>query len=322
MKHNIALIGYGYWGKKIYGYLKNSDEFNLCYVFAPSFKTYAKKRLSQELGKEFIGDINHIWNDAKVDNVIIATPIDTHFDVACEALTHSKNILIEKPLAMTMNEAERLAKLARAKGRIIETEFTYTYSKALAKAKDLVLQGVIGQVRSLEISFKQLGRFLPYDVYLLLASHALSILDMFFSIEKCLFSASALMEVNKVVTSALITFRSRDKNCRGFIDISLHCPQRVKKTTIFGENGTITYAPDAEAALSVTLYKKDNALLAKDLIQDNRSFKFDESNNLKNALENFHNVLSGKEPCNIARSLSVNKVLKSVRTYQKRRENG
>ncbi|GEM_PF-1179558 len=322
MKQMIALIGYGYWGKKIYGYLKDSDKFNLCYVFAPSFKTYARERLNQKLGKEFVGDINHIWNDRKVNNVVIATPIDTHFDVACQALAHSKNILIEKPLAMTMNEAESLAKLARLKGRIIETEFTYTYSKALAKAKDLVLRGAIGKVKSLEISFKQLGRFLPYDVYLLLASHSLSILDMFLPLEECAFSALPLMNVNKVVTSALITFKSKSKSCRGFIDISLHCPERVKKTVIFGENGTIVYAPDTDAALTVTLYKKDNALLAKDLIKDSRSFNFDESNNLKNALENFHNVLSGKKPCNIERSLSVNKALKSLRISKKRRENG
>ncbi|GAH64677.1 unnamed protein product [marine sediment metagenome] len=86
----VALIGYGYWGKKLYYYIKNNSHFNLKYVYA----------LTKKNCKEFTGDINKIWNDERVKAVVIATPIDTHYCMVKEALLNGKNVLSEKPLAL------------------------------------------------------------------------------------------------------------------------------------------------------------------------------------------------------------------------------
>ena len=79
---NIALIGYGYWGSKLYHYLKENQNFNLKYVYA----------LSKKDCPEFIKDINLIWKDKSVKAVVIATPIETHYALVKEALLHHKNV--------------------------------------------------------------------------------------------------------------------------------------------------------------------------------------------------------------------------------------
>ena len=55
---------------------------------------------------------------ATADAVIIATPAETHFDIAALALAQGRHVLVEKPLAATLEEADRLADVARACGRV------------------------------------------------------------------------------------------------------------------------------------------------------------------------------------------------------------
>lgn len=312
-KENVALIGYGYWGKKLYKYLKKSERFNLSYVFFPSLNDYDRKSINQKFGKEFVTNIDIIWQDTDVPNVVIATPIDTHYKVASCALSHYKNVLVEKPLAIEKKEIRHLAQMAQKHDLILETEYTYTYSAALKQAKKMVSEGAIGDIQSIYICFKQLGRFLRYDVYFLLGSHALSILDLFLPLTDFVFSSFPIIRENGIVTSAIIQFKSGKNRCRGYIDINLHCPQREKKVIIFGKKGNIEYAPEEKDILRLSIYKRTNSLSGQDLIEKTESFQFDESHNLKNALENFYELIQHKGKSNIDRALAVNSVLESLK---------
>lgn len=308
-KEKIALIGYGYLGKKLYKYLKESKKFELCSVFFPSLKNYDSKTIRSKFGNEFTSDIDTVWKNKCIPNVVIATPIDTHFKVVSCALSHSKNVLVEKPLAINAQEAINLARMAFQRKLILETEYTYTYSVALHYAKNMIEEGLIGRIQSICICFKQLGRFLPYDVYLLLGSHALSILDFFIPLTKFTFSVFPMMTTNDIVTSAIVQFQSRKKQYSGYIDLSLHCPRRDKKVILFGEKGTLMYCPEEKEALTLTLYQRRDSIPEQDLIEKKKCFNFDEKNNLKNALENFYELIHHKKKCNIDRAIRVNSVL-------------
>lgn len=308
-KEKIALIGYGYWGKKLYKYLRKSKKFELCSVFFPSLKNYNNKIIRTKFGNEFTSDIDSIWRNKGISNVVIATPIDTHFEVVSSALRHSKNVLIEKPLTMNMKEAIGLARMASQRKLILETEYTYTYSAALQFARKMVEEGAIGRIQSIYIGFKQLGRFLPHDVYLLLGSHALSILDFFIPLIKFTFSTFPLIKTDGIVTSAIVQFQSMKKQYSGYLDLSLHCPKRDKKVILFGEKGTLIYCPEEKETLLLTLYHRRDSASEQDLVEKKKCFNFDEKNNLKNAIENFYELLHRKKKCNIDRAVRVNYVL-------------
>lgn len=222
---NTALIGYGYWGQRLYRYFKSNENFLLKYVFGRSLQD----------DKEFTSDLNKIWKDQTIQAVVIATPIDTHYSIVKKALLCKKNVLCEKPLALKTKEILELKRISEQNNLLLMTEYTYTFSCALLHAQKIIDEGVIGPVKSVCITIKQLGRFLDYDVFTLLGTHALSILDLFYPLRRCNFHSRTLMYNTDLVTGGLIHFESKDRDFSGYIDVSLHCPIREKKVVIYGE---------------------------------------------------------------------------------------
>jgi len=310
----IALIGYGYWGKKLYRYLTESREFELKYVYFPSLKKLGASQIRTEYGYRFTPHLEKIWRDLGVESVIIATPINTHYSVTKEALLHAKNVLVEKPLALSIDECLELKDIARERKLKLMTEYTYTFSKALNYAADLVKKGAIGQIRSVYVTIKQLGRFLSYDVLTLLGSHALSILDMFLPIESCRFQVHPTMRTNDQLTGAVVLFESQEFNCLGHINITMHSPVREKKLIVFGENGTIIYDPSQADTLIITKYER-TPLLKEGHLTEQETFHFEEGHNLLGALREFYDVVQNDRSDNLKRSIEVttvlNKILKS-----------
>lgn len=318
VKENVALIGYGYWGKKLYEYLKESELFSLSYVYFPSLQRYDMSFIHRKYGHEFVNSIKKIWEDKSVPNVVIATPINTHYAVVRDALSHSKNVLVEKPLATKLNDAVAVVETARQRNLILMTEYTYTFSHALQLARQLVQEGMIGSIKSIYITFKQLGRFLAYDVFDLLGTHALSILDLFLPLGKLSFHFQPVMWTGGLVTGGLICFESKELECRGYIDVNLHCPVREKKVIIYGEKGTIIYNPDSKDTLTLTQYTRTASHKREDVVKENKAFYFNESHNIKNALQAFHETMKSHHDDNSKCAVAIMSILERLRNFDKK----
>ena len=91
-KKNVALIGYGYWGKKIFKYLQESGDFKVKYVFFRGLQKLNESTIREKYGVEFVKTIDLLMADKNVPNVIIATPVDTHYELTKKALLNSKNV--------------------------------------------------------------------------------------------------------------------------------------------------------------------------------------------------------------------------------------
>lgn len=299
-KVDIALIGYGYWGQRLYRYLKSNENFFVKYVFGRSLKE----------DKEFTSDINKIWQDKDIRAVVIATPIDTHYSVIKEALLCNKNVLCEKPLALRTEEILELKTISEQKNLLLLTEFTYTFSKSLEKAKRIIDDGLIGEIESVQLSLKYAGRFLKYDVYWLLASHLLSILDMFIPLEKLNFNKVDFIKHNGRAETGLLLFKS--EKVSGEMTVSLNYPDRAAKVTIYGEKGTLIYTALSQPSLSISWYNRTEGILSDELVTKKEFYFFDEGNNLKYAVEYFHKALEGSANSNIDTAIKVTKILEML----------
>ena len=304
-KKKVALLGYGYWGQKIFKYLESSEEFDLRYVFFRGLGNFSSEFIKQEYGDKFVPKIDLILEDESIPNIVIATPINTHYNLAKQALMKYKNVLVEKPLATDPMHCRDLINIAHEKKLMLETEYTYTYSEALLYAQKIIRQGAIGDVKSIVLTKKQLGRFLPYDVYTLLGTHFMSILDMFVPIGECEFYPKPLMTNNGLTTAAVISFKSKERDCQGYIDVSLHCPVRETKVIIYGDNGTIVYNPDATETLSLTCYARQQEEGNKVKVSSKEAYSSNENHNLKLAIENFSEVIEKKKPDNRRRAALI-----------------
>ena len=310
IKEKVALIGYGYWGQKIYKYLQRSEEFDLQHVFFPSLTGLNEANIKQKYGKQFVSTIDLILDNKSIPNVIIATPIDTHYTLTKQALIKSKNVLVEKPLAIDPLQGRELLRLAKKQELKLETEFTFSYSDALSRAQIFIAEGRIGEIESIVITKKQLGRFLPYDVYSLLGSHCLSILDMFLPIREYNFHPKPLMNNKGLVTAAVINFEDRNKKQVGYIDLSLHCPAKETTLIIYGQAGTIIYDPNISGTLKLVCYSrlqspgKNEVVISYEKVQ-----AIDESHNLQRALKHFAQVIREKVPDNRNRAAEITEII-------------
>ena len=294
MNCKIALMGYGYWGHKLRPYLE--EQFEVVKIFGRSL----------ESGGIYTNHLSEALAD-DIDAVVIATPIDTHFEVAKQALEAGKHALCEKPLTQIAAEAIKLTRLAEIKKLILMTEFTYTFSLGLAYAKTLIESFGIGKLLAMDLSLRNVGRFLKYDVYWLLASHMLSILDMFIRLDKLNFKKTDLIPGE----TGTIAF---DGPIKGQIFVSLNYPHKEARVVFYGTEGTLKYNALDSPAISFVRYRRARGVSSNKLICGKGELISDEKNNLGNAVSRFAGAIRSEELYreNLEQSLRVTTILEEL----------
>jgi predicted dehydrogenase len=92
-------------------------------------------------------DYKEVCADTGVDAVIVATPNDTHREIALEAAAHGKHIMCEKPLGLNAGQVRDMYHAARDAGVVHMTAFTYRFAPAMRYLSHLVSSGSLGEPR-------------------------------------------------------------------------------------------------------------------------------------------------------------------------------
>ncbi len=173
----VAVIGAGYWGPNLVRNFQNSQSFHLMWLCDVD-----RPRAEQVVGKystvRVSADLSEVLADPDVDAVAIATPAGSHLEVALAALRAGKHVLVEKPLAVTVDDARNLVDEAERLGLTLMCDHTFCYTPVVSKIKDLVRSGDLGEILyidSIRINLGLVQR--DIDVVWDLAPHDLSILD-------------------------------------------------------------------------------------------------------------------------------------------------
>ena len=106
-KIKIAQIGVGYWGPNLLRNLALNPrcELSMCVDLSNERKNYVK---SLYPNIKVSSNANDVFDNAEIDAVVIATPVKTHYQLATKALKNKKHILVEKPMATTIKEVEKI----------------------------------------------------------------------------------------------------------------------------------------------------------------------------------------------------------------------
>ena len=287
---NCALIGSGYWGSKLQRYIEENENLYLKYVC--NSKT----------------NLEEIWNNKQIAAVIVATPNETHYTIIKAALEHGKHVLSEKPIVLKTIQGWELRQLSLDTQLVLMAEYTYTFSKALQKAHVEIEKGSIGKLLSLDMSVKHLGRFGGGNVYWLLGSHMLSILDMFTPLRELELEKQDLVNINGVVETGVIHFFNNELS--GQINISLNYPGKETKVIFYGETGTIIYSPTTHSTLQIINYQRPKWTV--DIPLHLQRFHIDETNNLKYAIQGFIDGIEGKIESNIDTAVEITQILENL----------
>ena len=98
----------------------------------------------------------------RVDFIAICTPNDSHYAIARAALEQGFHVMCEKPLSLTVAEAEELGRIARRRRRVLGVPFTYSGFPMVKLARDLVKSGELGGICKVVLEYSQ-GSFRKID---------------------------------------------------------------------------------------------------------------------------------------------------------------
>jgi predicted dehydrogenase len=170
----IAVIGCGYWGKNL---VRNFDRLGALKLCCDA--TDAGRATAMELAPHarVVADLREAL-EAEISGVVIATPAETHYELARAALEARKDVFVEKPLALTYEQGAQLVRLAEERGRILMVGHVLEYHPAIVRLLELVRAGELGKVRYISSNRLNLGKvrreenilwsFAPHDIAIIL----------------------------------------------------------------------------------------------------------------------------------------------------------
>jgi len=251
----IGIVGYGYWGPNL---LRNFSEVPGCRVVSVSDLRDA--RLAQVRSRypavKTTSSFDDLIVDPQIDAVVIATPVCTHFDLAMQALRAGKHVLVEKPMAMTSDDAQRLIDEADKRQLVLAVDHTFVYTGAVRKIRELIAEGGIGDLYYYDSVRVNLGLF-QHDVNVIwdLAVHDLSIMDYVLPFRPCAVSATGMGHVaGKPEDIAYLTLMF-DAPLIAHAHVNWLAPVKMRQTLIGGSRRMIVY-DDVEPSEKIKIFDK------------------------------------------------------------------
>ncbi|QQS34911.1 MAG: Gfo/Idh/MocA family oxidoreductase [Ignavibacteriales bacterium] len=236
----IGVLGLGYWGPNLVrNFLaqKNVTKVIGCDQRPERLKFIKDKFPSTELTNNcselFEGD---------ADAIVIATPVDSHFNFAKKALESGKHIWVEKPFTSNSRQAEELIELADKKNLKIFVDHTFIYTGAVRKMKQLVSSGELGKVLYFDSVRVNLGLF-QNDVNVMwdLAPHDLSIMNYVISDHKVTgVCATGIANYNGHENIAHLSVYF-DDNCFAHFHVNWTSPVKIRRMMIGGDKKMLVF---------------------------------------------------------------------------------
>ena len=171
---SVAVIGCGYWGKNL---VRNFAQLGALRMVCDA--TEVGRQRATELAPDCatVADPAEVW-EAPVAGAVIATPAETHYDLTRQALLAGKDVLCEKPLALTHEQGAELVRLAERQGRILMVGHVMEYHPGIVRLLELVRSGELGKVQYIYSNRLSLGKvrreenilwsFAPHDIAIIL----------------------------------------------------------------------------------------------------------------------------------------------------------
>jgi myo-inositol 2-dehydrogenase/D-chiro-inositol 1-dehydrogenase len=139
-----ALIGYGAWGQHHARAITSIDGATLTAIAARSPESVAKARADHPEAHIYT-DYREMLAKEQLDLCDVVLPSDLHFPVARDVLESGRHLLLEKPMALTLDHCTHLIQLAKAQNRILAIGHELRLSSLWGKVKELIDSGAIGE---------------------------------------------------------------------------------------------------------------------------------------------------------------------------------
>jgi len=173
---NIAVIGSGYWGKNL---VRNYHQLGALKLICDKNEIVLDNFKQQYPDIETCLALNRVLKRDDIQGLVIATPAETHYTLAREALLAGKHVYVEKPLVLDEKEGEELISIAKGKNLVLMVGHLLQYHPVFIRLKKLANSGELGRINYIYSNRLNLGKirreenilwsFAPHDISMILS---------------------------------------------------------------------------------------------------------------------------------------------------------
>ena len=171
----IALVGCGYWGKNL---CRNFHSLGALSTVVDSTEYSQATALSIAPNASITPSLDDVLIDDQIQGIALATPAETHAELAVKAMRAGKDVFVEKPMALSICDAEAMQQVATDTGRILMVGHLLEYHPAVLKLRELLDSGGLGKINYVYSNRLNFGKvrteenalwsFAPHDVAVIL----------------------------------------------------------------------------------------------------------------------------------------------------------
>ena len=258
----VAVVGVGGWGKNLARNYYQLPEANLRYICdLDDGKLETMRQLYP--GTTTSDSYGEILKDADLDAVVIATTGPTHYALAKQALEAGKDVYVEKPFVLEVDQALELTEMAERDSRILMVGHLLEYHPVITRLKSMIDAGELGDVYYVYSQRLNLGtvredenalwNFAPHDISSILYLLGKEAVDV---------SARGQDYLQRDVEDVVFLTLTFEDKTMAHIHVSWLDPHKVRKLTIVGSDKMAVF-DDLEAAEKLKIYDK-GAKLSQD----------------------------------------------------------
>ena len=254
MSQNIAVIGCGYWGKNL---VRNFAELGALHTIcdADPQKLESLKLLYPEINTE--PDCHKVLSNRQIKGVVISTPAVTHHSMVKEAILANKDVFVEKPLALEIEQGEELVALAEKHKKILLVGHLLEYHPAVARLKELVENGELGKINYIYSNRLNLGKFRTEENILWsFAPHDISIILLLLNELPQEISAHGGYYLHQEIADVTLTTLGFKNGAKAHIFVSWLHPYKEQKLVVVGDKKMALF-DDTNPKDKLTLYSHE-----------------------------------------------------------------
>ena len=147
----VALVGCGEISAHNAAGIRASQNCSLVQVM--DLNEPAAQSLGRQFGVPHTTDLQSVWSNPGVDAVVIAVPHNLHAAIAIQAAEAGKHVIVEKPIATTLSDAEAMIHACERAKVALSVLFAFRYQPHILRARELVQAGALGTIVGTSIQF-------------------------------------------------------------------------------------------------------------------------------------------------------------------------
>jgi UDP-2-acetamido-3-amino-2,3-dideoxy-glucuronate N-acetyltransferase len=246
----LAVVGCGYWGRNL---VRNFHELGALAAVCDTEPSRLDE-MRQKYSVATASRLEDLLALPEVSAVAIAAPAAQHFELARAALLAGKDVFVEKPLALRVEEGEQLVDLARSRSRILMVGHLLHYHPAIIELRRILRAGELGRVEYISSSRLNLGKMrTEEDILWSFAPHDISAILYLLDEVPASITAQGAGYLNHSISDVTLTIMSFASGVKAHIFVSWIHPFKEQKLVIVGDRKMAVF-DDTQDERKLVLY--------------------------------------------------------------------